>query len=139
MPTNGAVFSLIADVFGVEANALNGFYDSAGRITGAYADIGHLTKQADIDAGYRIVELINEIDAPVLSEEAAFSLITGRDVITNPVVLMILSWVGEFDSSELVAMIEEARVWINHTCVPSSIPPKCCRRSVSNTRPMRKF
>ena len=108
MPTDGAVFSQIADVFGIEPNAQNNFYDSAGRITGAYADIGHLTTQADIDAGYQIVDLMNVIppETPVLSEEAGFSLVANRDVITNPVVLMILSWANAFDSGELVTMLD---------------------------------
>jgi hypothetical protein len=106
MPTTGAVFAPLAQVLGLQPNAVNGFYDSAGRVTGAYADIGHLTSQADVNAGYRIIDYVNQTDLPVLSEEAAFSLITGRDVITNPVVLYILDQVGEYDSRALVNMIE---------------------------------
>lgn len=108
MPTEGRIFGPIADVLGIEDNTGYAFYDPDGYITLAYAQIGHFTTQADIDAGYRIVELMNEFDAdrPVLSEEAGFSLRAGRDVITNPVVLMILSWEGAFDSTELVQMIE---------------------------------
>lgn len=107
LPTTGAGFRQIADIFDVQPNALNGFYDSAGRLTGAYADIGHFTTQADIDAGYQIVDFVNATDKLVLSEEAAFSLITERDVITNPVVLYILDQVGAYDSSALVAMLEQ--------------------------------
>lgn len=108
MPTEGRIFGPIADVLGIEDNTGYAFYDPDGYITLAYAQIGHFTTQADIDAGYRIVELMNEFDAdrPVLSEEAGFSLRAGRDVITNPVVLMILSWEGAFDSTELMQMIE---------------------------------
>ena len=109
MPTTGAVFSQIADVFGIEANADNGFYDSAGRIAGGYADIGHLTTEQDIANGYAIVARINEIpsDTLILSEEAGFSFATNREIITNPVVLYILDQVGAYDSSELVSMLEE--------------------------------
>lgn len=109
MPTQGPVFEQIARVLDIQPNAPNGFYDSAGRVTGAYADIGHLTTQADIDAGNQIVEMIRALPegVPVLSEEAGFPLAAGRDVVTNPVVLMILSWVGVFDGQELIAMIEE--------------------------------
>lgn len=108
MPTEGPVFRQIADLAGIRPNALNGFYDSAGRLTGAYADIGHLTTQADIDGGQRIIQRVRDTPSEqlVLSEEAAFSLITGREVITNPVLLYILDQVGAYDSSALVAMIE---------------------------------
>jgi len=109
MPTTGAGFEQIADIFGIEANADNGFYDSAGRLVGAYADIGHLTTAQDIANGNLIVERINEIpsDVLLLSEEAAFSFATNREVITNPVVLYILDQVGHYDSSQLVQMLEE--------------------------------
>ncbi|MDX2075926.1 MAG: hypothetical protein SFZ02_05815 [bacterium] len=109
MPTTGAGFSQIADIFGIEANADNGFYDSAGRLVGAYADIGHLTTEQDVINGNLIVGRINEIpkETRILSEEAAFSFATGREVITNPVVLYILDQVGHYDSSELVQMLEE--------------------------------
>lgn len=108
MPTEGVFFGQVADVFGIEDNTGYDFYDPDGYVTLAYAQIGHLTTQADIDAGNEIVDLINTIpaDVPVLSEEAAFSFRTDRDVITNPVVLYILDQVGAYDSSELVSMIE---------------------------------
>jgi hypothetical protein len=105
MPTEGAVFAPIADILGIEANALNGFYDSAGRIAGGYADIGHFTTQADIDAGWRIVERVRAAPGDVLSEEAAFTLLAGKPVITNPTQLLNLANNGMFDSSALVGMI----------------------------------
>lgn len=107
MPTEGPVFGPIARTLGIEANALNGFYDSAGRIAGGYADIGHLVTQEDIDAGWRIVELVRAADGPVLSEEAAFTLLAGKEVITNPTQLRNLWLNGLFDSTELVNMIEQ--------------------------------
>ncbi len=109
MPTTGAGFEQIADIFGIEPNADNGFYDSAGRLVGAYADIGHLTTAQDIANGNLIVERINQMpsDTLLLSEEAAFSFATNREVITNPVVLYILDQVGHYDSSQLVKMLEE--------------------------------
>ncbi len=106
MPTEGAVFTTIADVFDIQPNALNGFYDSAGRIAGGYADIGHFTSQADIDAGWRIVEMVRANERPTLSEEAAFNLLAGRDVITNPTQLLNLSLNGVYNSTELVRMID---------------------------------
>lgn len=105
LPTNLPVFAEIADVLGVEPNAQNGFYDSAGRIAGGYADIGHLTTAEDVAAGWRIVELVRATDGPVLSEEAAFSLLAGREVITNPTQLLNLYLNNEWDSTGLVSMI----------------------------------
>lgn len=110
IPTNVPVFREISQALKVEPNADNGFYDSAGRLVGGYSNTGHLVTQDDIDAGYRIVDLINAIDPniPVLSEEAAFSFHTDREVITNPVVLYILDQVDPtYDSSALVGMIED--------------------------------
>ena len=45
-------------------------------------------------------------DAPVLSEEASFNLLAGKDVITNPTQLLNLAQNGLFDSTGLVSMIE---------------------------------
>ncbi|MDZ4766887.1 MAG: hypothetical protein SGI73_20295 [Chloroflexota bacterium] len=106
LPTDIAPYSLVADALGVEANALNGFYDSAGRIAGGYADIGHWTTQADIDAGWQIVERVRAVSGDVLSEEAAFNLLAEKTVITNPTQLLNLALNGMFDSSELIALIE---------------------------------
>lgn len=106
LPTQGAIFSEVADVLGLEANAVNGFYDSAGRIAGGYANIGHLVTQDDIAAGWEIVAMMRAADGPVLSEEAGFNLMAGRDVITNPTQLLNLWRAGLFDGTELIGMIE---------------------------------
>lgn len=110
MPTTGPVFSSIAQLLNIQPNARNGFYDSArqpdGNFAGGYADIGHLTTQDDVDAGYRIVELIRQVDGPVLSEDASFNLLAGKDVVTNPTQLLNLANNGLFDGSALVSMIE---------------------------------
>jgi len=105
MPTTGA-FQPIAQILGIQANAQNGFYDSAGRIAGGYADIGHLTTQADIDGGNTIVDLVKSTDKPVLSEEAAFNLLADKDVITNPTQLLNLANNESYDGSALISMIE---------------------------------
>jgi hypothetical protein len=106
MPTEGAGFGTISSWLGLQPNADNGFYDSAGRIAGGYADIGHLTTQEDIEAGWRIVELVRAAEGPVLNEEAAFNLLAGKEVITNPTQLLNLWKNDMFDSTELVAMID---------------------------------
>jgi 4-amino-4-deoxy-L-arabinose transferase-like glycosyltransferase len=106
MPTQGAIFEPIATALGLEANADNGFYDSAGRIAGGYANIGHFTTQADIEEGWRIVDLVRQADGDVLSEEAAFNLLAGKTVITNPTQILNLSLNNQFDSTALIDMLE---------------------------------
>jgi hypothetical protein len=106
LPTEGAIFGTVANVLNIQPNTKYAFYDSAGRIAGGYADIGHFTTQADIDAGWRIVEQVRAADGAVLSEDAAFSLLAGRDVITNPTQLKNLAENGMFRGDALLAMIE---------------------------------
>jgi len=107
MPTTGPLFAPLAEALGLRANADNGFYDSAGRIAGGYADIGHFTTPDDVAAGWRIVERVRAAEGPVLSEEAAFTLRAGKEVITNPTQLLNLDLNGRFDSTELVRMIDD--------------------------------
>jgi hypothetical protein len=108
LPLQGEVFSFIAQTLDVQGNAFDGqFYDSAGRISGGYADIGHLTTQADIDAGWQIVEMVRATDKPVLSEEAAFNLLGGKDVITNPTQLLNLANNRMYSGQALIEMIRK--------------------------------
>jgi 4-amino-4-deoxy-L-arabinose transferase-like glycosyltransferase len=107
MPTTGPVFGPLAAALGLQANADNDFYDSAGRIAGGYADIGHFTTPEDAEAGWAIVDRARASDGPILSEEAAFALWSGNEVVTNPTQLLNLSLNNQFDSTELVRMIEE--------------------------------
>lgn len=107
LPTQVEPFATVAQVLGVTANAQNGFYDSAGRIAGGYADIGHWTTPEDVEAGWRIVERVRSAPGDVLSEEAAFTLLAGKPVITNPTQLLNLALNGLFDPTDLVAMIEQ--------------------------------
>lgn len=111
LPTEGAVFSTLAQIFNIKPNAQNGFYDSArtldGQFAGGYANIGHLTTQADIDAGWQIVEHIRQSEQPVISEDAGFSLMAGREAITNPTQLLNLDKKGFYNGAELITMIEE--------------------------------
>ncbi len=111
LPINQPVFNQIAQMFNIHANSMNGFYDSArtqdGQYATGYANIGHLTTQADIDAGWRIVDLIKASDKPVISEDAGFTLMAGRPVITNPTQLLNLEKKELYQGKELVKMIDE--------------------------------
>lgn len=110
MPTNLPVFEQIAQVFNITPNAMNGFYDSArtqdGQYATGYANIGHLTTQADIDAGWRIVKLVRASDKPVISEDAAFTLLADRPAITNPTQLLNLEKKGLYKGDALVRMLD---------------------------------
>jgi hypothetical protein len=110
MPTTGPVFGPLAATLGITPNALNDFYDSArqmdGSFSGGYADIGHLTTPGDIAAGYSIVERIKAVDGPVLSEEAGFNLLAGKDVITNPTQLLNLANNNLFHGTALLEMLD---------------------------------
>jgi hypothetical protein len=107
IPTNGAVFEPISEALGVAPKPGHRYplYDAAGWTAG-YATIGHIPTQADIDAGWEIVERIQATDKPVMSEEAGFNLQAGREVISNPTQLKNLYDNDLFDPSQLVAMIE---------------------------------
>lgn len=110
MPTTGPVFGPLAQMLSITPNALNGFYDSArqpdGSFAGGYADIGHLTTPEDLAAGYSIVDRIRAVDGPVLSEEAGFNLLAGKDVITNPTQLLNLANNGLYEGAALLEMID---------------------------------
>lgn len=105
MPTDGA-FAPMAQLLGVQPNAMGRFYDSASYDVGGYAHIGHLTTEQDIAAGDRIVQIILSSPLPTLSEEAGFSLAADREVITNPTQLLNLDKAGLFVGDELIGMIE---------------------------------
>ncbi|MBI1278534.1 MAG: phospholipid carrier-dependent glycosyltransferase [Anaerolineaceae bacterium] len=111
LPTDQPTFNTFAQVFDIRANAMNGFYDSArtqdGQYATGYANIGHLTTQADIVAGWHIVDLINATDKPVISEDAGFTLAANRPVITNPTQLLNLEKKGLYKGDELVKMIDD--------------------------------
>jgi len=106
MPTDGA-FAPLASALNIQPNAMGRFYDSASRDVGGYAYIGHFTTPEDIAMGQYIVSLIQAEEKPVLSEEAGFSLVAGRDVITNPTQLLNLEKAGLFNGETLIKMIQE--------------------------------
>lgn len=106
-PTSEPVFSTVAQLMGIEANVQNGFYDSASYQVGGYAHIGHFVTDADIEAGYQIVDLILASDKPVLTEDASFNIVAGKEVITNPTQLLNLWKAGLYNGDELIQMLED--------------------------------
>lgn len=106
MPTDGVFFGSIASAFNVQENVFDRHYDSASYDTLGYANIGHFVTAQDVENGNYIVSLIQASDAPVMSEEAGFSLVAGRDVITNPTQLRNLWLNGLWNGDELLEDIE---------------------------------
>jgi 4-amino-4-deoxy-L-arabinose transferase-like glycosyltransferase len=106
MPTEGFLFGDLARLLNIRPNTSFAFYDSAGRIAGGYADIGHLTTPADIDAGWQITEIVRDAEGYAMTEDAGYSIRAGRDVVGNPTQLLNLASAGLFDSSELIGMID---------------------------------
>jgi 4-amino-4-deoxy-L-arabinose transferase-like glycosyltransferase len=106
MPTDG-IWQAPAQLLGVEANTTSNHFDSATYLVDGYARIGHFLTQEDLDAGNAILERVRETESLVLSEEASFSLLAGRDVITNPTQLLNLDRAGLFNGEELITMLEE--------------------------------
>jgi len=102
LPTSGPVFGSVAQVLGVADRGVQGdcatfaYYDSAG-----YTQLGHLLTVEDHRAGERIMTYVRQADGPVFSEEAAFSLLDGRPVVTNPTQLLNLYHNDLLDTTEI--------------------------------------
>jgi len=105
LPTEGPVWGPVARVLGVagqSAYADYPYYDSVG-----YSQVGHLMLPRDYEGGARIMEHVRSTDLPVLSEEAAFTMLAGKPTITNPTQLLNLYNNGLLDTRELEAMIRD--------------------------------
>jgi len=107
MPTDGPVFGPLARLLGVADRNIRGdcttfaYYDSGG-----YTQLGHRLTEADYRAGERILAYVRASDGPAFSEEAAFSLLAGRPVVTNPTQLLNLYKNRLLDTTEIVRRIE---------------------------------
>jgi hypothetical protein len=107
LPTSGPVFGPIARVLGVTDALVQGdcatfqYHDAIG-----YTQLGHLLTPEDYAAGEEILNYVRTADGPVFSEEAMFTLLAGKPVVTNPTQLLNLYNNGLLDTSEMIAMIE---------------------------------
>lgn len=109
MPTEGTIFGTVAQILRIEPNVMGRHYDSATYDVVGYANIGHFVTQEDIENGRYIVSLIEASEAPVMSEEAGFSLVANRPVITNPTQLRNLWLNGLWNGDALIADVESRR------------------------------
>ncbi len=103
LPTYGPFWGPVARVLGVagqSAYADYPYYDAVG-----YTQVGHFMLPRDYEGGARIMEYVRATDLPVFSEEAAFTMLAGKPVVTNPTQLLNLYNNGLLDTRELEAMI----------------------------------
>ncbi len=105
LPTTGRLFGALARVIGV-ADAPSSYppypyFDSAG-----YTQLGHFPLPEDHAQGWALVEALRNVPGPVWSEEATFTLLAGKDVVTNPTQLYNLSKNAMLDTREMISMIE---------------------------------
>src|SRR5687768_16135039 len=110
MPTSGSGFGPLSDQLGVEPRIdwRYPLYDSAGWTVG-YALLGHLPSEQDYENGAEIVSRVEAVDTPVLSEDAMFNLLAGKEVVGNPVHLKNLYENNLFNPTNLVQDIENHR------------------------------
>jgi hypothetical protein len=106
-PTGGPAFGPLAQVLGIRGAAMQThctvypYYDAMG-----YTQLGHLLTEEDYVAGEEIMAYVRASDGPVFSEEAMFSLLDDRPVVTNPTQLRNLYLNGLLDTADIVARIE---------------------------------
>lgn len=105
LPTTGPVWGTLARVLRVEnqsAYADYPYYDAVG-----YSQVGHLMLPRDYEGGRRIMAHIADTDGLILSEEAAFTMLSGKPVISNPTQLLNLYNNQLLDTSPMEAMIRK--------------------------------
>jgi hypothetical protein len=99
MPTQGRLFEPIARLLNLPTGSP--YYDSQG-----YTQLGRPPNAIDIEQGYKILAYVTAADGPVMTEEAAFSLLAGKDQVGNPTQLLNLAKNNMLDSKAMVEMID---------------------------------
>ncbi len=121
MPTQGRLFEPVARALGlpvdqiyetrgfVDVGGIGMFIDSEGRMqyydSQGYSQLGRPPNRIDVEQGYKILAYTKAADGPMLTEEAAFSLLAGKDQVGNPTQLLNLAKNSMLDSSAMVDMI----------------------------------
>jgi len=86
------------------------FVDSEGRVqyydSQGYTQLGRPPNQIDTEQGNKILAYVKAATGPVLTEEAAFSLLAGKEQVGNPTQLYNLAKLSLLDSTALVEMIK---------------------------------
>ncbi len=116
LPTSGPVFGPVARALGVDDDLVYGKGDQlvsthcapvAYHDTMGYTQLGHLLTAEDRAAGEEIMAYVRATDGPILSEEAMFSILADKPVVTNPTQLLNLYNNGLLDTSEIVDHVNQ--------------------------------
>lgn len=105
LPTAGPFWGPIAQtlhVNGISAYANYPYYDAVG-----YTQVGHFMLPEDYTSGERIMAYVRATEGPVFSEEATFTLLAGKPVVTNPTQLLNLYNNALLDTTEIERMIRQ--------------------------------
>jgi len=116
LPTSGPIFSTAAQVLGVDDQLAYGqgeslasthcaavaYHDAMG-----YTQLGHPLSEEDYAAGEQIMAHVGAVDGPIFSEEAMFSILGEKPVVTNPTQLLNLYNNGLLDTTEMIEQINE--------------------------------
>lgn len=107
LPTTGPFFGPLAHLLGVADQKIEGdcttfeYYDSMG-----YTQLGHPLTAEDYAAGATIMDYVQAAEGPIFSEEAMFSLLSDKPVVTNPTQLLNLYNNGLLDTSSIIEHID---------------------------------
>ncbi len=118
LPTSGPVFGPVSRALGVDDELAYGkgdnlasthcapveYHDAMG-----YTQLGHPLTPEDHAAGDRLMALVQAADGPILSEEAMFSILADKPVVTNPTQLLNLYNNGLLDTSEIIDYVNRQR------------------------------
>jgi hypothetical protein len=111
LPTSGPVFGPLSRALGVNDELVYGtrnnlvtthcvvvqYHDAMG-----YTQLGHPLTVEDYRAGEEIMKQVRAARGPVFSEEAMFSILADKPVVTNPTQLLNLYNNGLLDTSALI-------------------------------------
>jgi hypothetical protein len=123
LPTQGRLFEPLARALNLpvdqqfsefrghsQIGEIGAFIDSEGRMqyydSQGYTQLGRPPNPIDIEQGYKILARVKATDGPVMMEEAAFSLLAGKEQVGNPTQLLNLAKNSMLNSTAMAAMIE---------------------------------
>jgi len=118
LPTSGPIYSKVAEMLGVDNQLAYGegeslasthcravaYHDAMG-----YTQLGHPLAEEDYAAGEEIMGYVRAAEGPIFSEEAMFSILADKPVVTNPTQLLNLYNNGLLDTTEIIEQIKEQR------------------------------
>ncbi len=116
LPTSGPVFEPLSRFLGVDEELVYGNAENlvpthcapvAYHDTMGYTQLGHPLTEEDYAAGEKIMTYVHAAEGPVFSEEAMFTILADKPVVTNPTQLLNLYNNGLLDTSRIIEHIEQ--------------------------------